>query len=390
MMSQPPERLRHEAESLRDWLFNAALPLWWAKGADHVNGGFEELLDLNGAPVAAPRRARVQARQIYVYATAGAMGWDGPWQAAVDHGLNYFLTRYFRPDGLVHAAVSASGEPGDDDVPVLYDQAFGLLALASAEAASGGVDMRDRARHLIEAVDHRFGAKGPGCGSGDPARPFQSNPHMHLFEACLAWMERDPSPIWRDLGARIADLAMTCFIDSETGGLREFFDETWAPAAGIDGTIVEPGHQFEWAWLLYRWGHATGDPAATAAADRLFEIGAGHGIDPTRKVAINALDDTFSPLDTSARLWPQTERVKAAVLAAEVSPSLRERRTTELLNGVDGLRRYLLPNGVWRDKLTPENRFIEEPAPASSFYHIIGAIAEVNRAARSSIGGLPA
>ncbi len=108
------ERLREEAGILKPWLFDAALPLWWSNGADHARGGFEELLDLEGEPVAAPRRARVQARQVYVYATAGAMGWDGPWRVAADHGLDYLLTRFSRPDGLVRTSYSPTGAPVDD------------------------------------------------------------------------------------------------------------------------------------------------------------------------------------------------------------------------------------------------------------------------------------
>jgi mannose-1-phosphate guanylyltransferase/mannose-6-phosphate isomerase len=374
---RPMERLREKAGVLERWAFDAALPLWWSNGADHANGGFEDLLDLEGRPVRVARRARVQARQIHVYATAGAMGWDGPWRAAIDHGLDYFIGRYFRSDGLVRASVSATGAPADEG-PLLYDQAFGLLALAAA-----GVETADRARALIGAIDGRFRCDDLGYRSGDPARPYQSNPQMHLFEASLAWMARDPSTLWSDLAKRMADLAMTRLVDASTGALREFFDGGWAPAAGVDGTIVEPGHQFEWAWLLYRWGRMSGDATATGVADRLYEIGAVHGVDRTREVAINALDDRFGPLDRSARLWPQTEWIKAALLAAEFAPGDSDRHLSRAVEGIAGLERYLLPNGTWRDTLKADGAFVEEPAPASSLYHIIGAIAEVARAAKS-------
>jgi mannose-1-phosphate guanylyltransferase/mannose-6-phosphate isomerase len=374
---KPMDRLRDEASVLRDWLFDAALPLWWLNGADHANGGFEELLDRGGFAVAAQRRARVQARQIYVYATAGGMGWDGPWRSALDHGLDYFVTRYFRPDGLVRPWVSRSGAPAEDD-PVLYDQAFGLLALSAVGDAPWTID---KARGLLAAIEGRFRFDGDGYRSGDPKRPFQSNPHMHLFEASLAWMVRDPSPLWSDLASRIADLAMSRFVDASTGALREFFDESWRPAFGVDGTIVEPGHQFEWAWLLYRWARLTGSSAATDVANRLFEIGAVHGLDRTRQVAINALDDSFAPFDSSARLWPQTEWIKAALLAAESSSAGRERLLSQAVDGITALKTYLLPNGTWRDRLKPDGVFVDEPAPASSLYHIIGAMAEVARVA---------
>ena len=39
-----------------------------------------------------------------------------------------------------------------------------------------------------------------------------------------------------------------------------------------------------------------------------------------------------------------------------------------------GLRRFLATpiDGLWFDRLTAENRFIEEPARATSLYHIVG------------------
>jgi mannose/cellobiose epimerase-like protein (N-acyl-D-glucosamine 2-epimerase family) len=36
--------------------------------------------------------------------------------------------------------------------------------------------------------------------------------------------------------------------------------------------------------------------------------------------------------------------------------------------------------GLWRDKYQPDETFVEEPAPASSFYHIVLSILEMDRA----------
>ena len=45
-------------------------------------------------------------------------------------------------------------------------------------------------------------------------------------------------------------------IDPATGALREFFDAERHSAPRYQGRIVEPGHEFEWAWLLLRWAGA--------------------------------------------------------------------------------------------------------------------------------------
>jgi mannose-6-phosphate isomerase len=97
-------------------------------------------------------------------------------------------------------------------------------------------------------------------------------------------------------------------------------------------------------------------------------------------VAIFALLDDMSVHDDVARLWAQTERIKAGVLAAQVTGD--SRWWTTAAEGAEGLIRYFdVPvKGLWRDKLLANGDFVEEAAPASSFYHIVCAIVELDRA----------
>ena len=208
------------ARTLLLWLKDDALALWWKRGADHERGGFHELLGLDGEPVQADRRARVQARQIYSFGVGGRLGWTGPWEAALTHGLDFFLSRYRMESGLFRTLVHADGTPADDKV-WLYDQAFALLALAEArKAMPERTDFQSMARAVIDALaDRRLPAGGFSEAAKD--HPFQSNPHMHLFEACLAWSEIDDDPDWNALADEIATLALTKFID-RNGALHEF------------------------------------------------------------------------------------------------------------------------------------------------------------------------
>jgi mannose-1-phosphate guanylyltransferase/mannose-6-phosphate isomerase len=370
----PVTSLADEARRLRRWLFGAALPLWWTIGADHEGWGFQEKLDLDGRPVDEPRRARVQTRQAYVYAMAGALGWPGPWRRAAEHGLNGFVARYLRPDGLYRTLVAPGGE-ALDETAMLYDQAFALLALATGRTVRPSADAEALA--LLDAIEaHLRHPAGGFREAGD--RPFQSNPHMHLFEACLAWLEAKEADHgararFEAVAAEIAELALTRFIDPEGGFLREFFAADWTPAPGEAGRIVEPGHQFEWTWLLERWARRTGDARTSAAARRLYTIGR-RGIDPVRGVAIDQLNPDLSVRSASARLWPQTERLKAALILGD-EPQAKA--------AAAGLWKYLDVEtpGVWRDKHRPDGTFVDEPAPASSLYHIVAAIAELERVA---------
>ena len=374
-------RLRDE---LKAWALDHAFPLWWTVGADHAKGGFFEKIALDGTPVEAPRRARVQPRQIYSYAVAGLLNWDGPWKQALTHGLDFYLDRYRRSDGFMRTLVASDGSPLDDRID-LYDQAFGLFGLAvAAQALPERTDLPAIALALREALYAKL--KHPVAGfeeSAPRSLPLLSNPHMHLFEASLAWIDAGGDASWRAMADEIAQLALTHFIDPKSGGLREYYQGDWTPAPGVEGRIIEPGHQFEWAWLLLRWSALTGRQDIVATALRLIDIGDGPGVDPARGVAIFAVLDDMSVHDDIARLWAQTERIKAGVLAADITGDPRWWVTA--IGGAEGLLKYFdtaVP-GLWRDKLRADGTFVDEPAPASSLYHIVCAILELDRVVSS-------
>jgi mannose/cellobiose epimerase-like protein (N-acyl-D-glucosamine 2-epimerase family) len=93
---------------------------------------------------------------------------------------------------------------------------------------------------------------------------------------------------------------------------------------------------------------------------------------------MNALLDDFTQHDDAARLWPQTERIKAGALAAALGD---DTGWEVACRGAAGLIGYLeaAPSGLWRDSMTADGDYVVEPAPASSFYHIVCAIAELDR-----------
>lgn len=382
--SAPPHRrdfpdLETAALQLGRWLDNSALPLWWTAGADHEQGGFFELLDRDGHPICAPRRLRVQARQIYVYASAGLAGWRGPWRHAVRHGLEALDRRYKRSDGLYRTLCDDSGAPLDER-SFLYDQAFVLLALATV--AKAGVEPQryeNQALQLRAIIEENYARPTGGFVEQElRGSTFQSNPHMHLLEAALAWCEAGGGQIWESLAGSLVALCIEQFVDSESGMLHEFFTESGARLEGLPGRIIEPGHQFEWAWLLSRWSEMRDDRTTRSAANRLFEIGESYGIDPLRGVAIDTLLADMSVHSRQARLWPQTERLKAALaLLSHVSDEeQRESLRGTALAAAEGLSHYLHTSvpGLWHDKMRADGTLVDEPSPASSLYHIVSAV----------------
>ena len=368
-------RLADAHGKLVKWLCDHAYPLWSENGID-PKGGFIETLDQDGHPLPHARRARVQPRQIYAFAQALDLGWDGEVSTIVGRGTDYFVKYYRRPDGLFRTLAGLDGEPLDERA-FLYDQAFALLGLSAAATALGEtIEFETRALALRDAIQRRF-STDLAFRSGETVEGhFESNPHMHLLEACLAWAEIGRDPGWSLWARQIVDLTLAKFIRRESGALGEFFAKDCQPAAGIEGRIVEPGHQFEWAWLLLRAQRIHPGPLRQTAL-RLITIGNEFGV--RNGVAINALLDDFSVRDPNARFWPQTERLKAALLAASVTGE--ESYWEMALAAVTSIFPYLETRvpGLWLDVQLPTGERVAAASPASTFYHLVCAIVVLDK-----------
>ena len=381
-VARAPFSIPEAAAAMRRWMLTSALPLWFTNGRDADLGLWHEALEADGMPADQNPRARVQGRQAWVFATGGAMGWPGPWREAVCTGLDAAAI-YDAGGGLMRTLVDRAGRPLSNTV-FMYDQTFRILALA----ATGRDGAEGDALAIRDAIEDHFERAGASFReAGDD--PSQSNAHMHLFEACLAWIEAGGGARWRDRATRIAELAASRFIDPEGGFLREFFDADWNPAPGEKGTVVEPGHQFEWAWLLARWARATGEDAWRERAARLFACGL-RGVDPARGVAVDTMNERLEPVTERARLWPQTEWLKAALVLHDMSndEGTRAEYAREAGRAHRALRLYLAgpAPGLWRDKMAGDGTFADEPSPASSFYHIAAAAMQLAESARRSGG----
>ncbi len=399
-MPQTSFQLAHSRYlTLKDWLFHAALPLWNGIGRDHEKGGFFEKIDHSGRPIQAARRTRVVGRQIYSFAAAGKMGWPGDAQGAVEHGWRFLRGHGINPDGTVARAVDVI-EGRRDAAFDLYDHAFALFGLCAAATAleADRVAIEQDALSCLDAM--MAGWKHPQAGFEEvvpPVAPLRSNPHMHLFEACLAWAELPDTgkrARWIALADEIGNLSLARFICPQTGAVREYFRDDWSVKRDEPAAPVEPGHQFEWAWLLARWGRMRGRKEALVAARRLVEIGESFGIDERTGLVRNGLDHDLKPLDNAFRLWPQTERLKAWLLMAELTCGASDRQYAleKAAKSADALMVFLsgVEPGLWVDRLSAAGEAIDEPAPASSLYHIVCAIEEMHRVLSRPVSARPA
>lgn len=367
-----PEALEPRDTLLR-WLVDQALPLWAETGWDDGPALFVERLDAAGRPLLdTPRRLMVQARQLFVFSLAGRRGWSPVFRDRLDAAADSFIRRFHAVDGAPGwiFSVLRSGEPADTRRD-LYGHAFVLLALAHVARLTGEHRFLGLAAHTLDVLDaHMAGAAG-GYVDALPPPPgggLRQNPHMHLLEALLALHEAAPDGGYIERAGALVALMRARLMHGEV--LVEHFGPDWAPRGGPDFPF-EPGHHFEWAWLLTRFAALSGRPVPHEAA-ALWRSAVRRGMGPDGAI----VDETSvkrGVLRRSTRLWPHAEAAKAACrgLGRAGDPSAAE--VLAILHG-----RFLAPAhpGSWIDHFDEEGRAMTDFAPASSLYHIASAIDE--------------
>ena len=369
--------LCHAQSRFERWMVEDALPVWAEKALDAPGLGFREDLTLDGFPSDTPfKRMRVQARQVYVFSHAHVLGLvDGLDLAAA--GMRFMMEHGLREDG---GWVRTLGRDGAvlDPAADLYDIAFVLFALAWFARATGEQAPLRQARDTVQWVRANMTTPHGGFYNTLPPAPGhrQQNPHMHLLEAALALYEASSDETYAELAHELVALFRSHFHHEESGTLGEFFDDMLLPAAAEAGTHVEPGHHYEWVWLLAQYTRLLGGNL-DVERKRLYEFAEAFGRDPSGTLVLDAVGrDGVARRDT-CRLWPQTEVLKAHATMARHGLQVETRIGTGLSTLMD---RYLsnCPRGMWHDQFAPAGGGnLATKIPASSFYHIFVAFADL-------------
>ena len=367
-------------DAIHRWMFRAALPWWAANGLDLANGGYVEQMTPDGRDAAvAFKRTRVTARQIYVFSHAYILGFDKGLDLA-KHGVEFLASRtWLGPDKGFARRLTRQGD-ALDPTPDLYDLAFVLFAFSWFYRASKDKTARDWMHRTLDFIEtHLRSPEGEGFNHQLPPTGWrQQNPHMHLTEACLAAFEATQEERFAELVRELVDLFKTRFFDAKTGTLAEYFTDQLKRAPGEEGCITEPGHQFEWAWILNSSRKVlqldVGEAIRASAA-----FAEKHGVDRESFATFNQVRDDGKPIDKGSRTWPNTERIKAALALYELDgtdPSSAVRTSGSLL-----LERYLAhtPHGTWVDAFDAMGKPAATTIPASTLYHVFLAFAEVLR-----------
>lgn len=273
--------------------------------------------------------------------------------------------------------------------PVLYSQAFAIFGLAHAYQISKNENYKIAAKRVVDYLKkYRALPSGGYFELIGGKKQYVSNPHMHLFEAAIEWLEADPEQVWKDLADELYALCEKFFYRVEGRALCEHFDETWSPELSKGDYVFEPGHHYEWAWLILRYGKLR-SLNTFELANSLYQTAEKYGVNKETNRVFDEVWSTGKVKKASTRIWPQCERVKAAILISEkVTGDARAAATGVADSALVELLQYFqtTPQGFWFEYADEEGRFHYHPGPvskASTLYHILGALQQHDVEVRS-------
>jgi mannose/cellobiose epimerase-like protein (N-acyl-D-glucosamine 2-epimerase family) len=365
-----------------------ALPFWSSCGINSTTHAVFESLDSRGKPnYLINMRSRVQARQIFVFSSAHMMGWLDDAESKVA-GITSFMNSFARvkksDSGYAHLlSPNASIIDAKQDA---YDYAFYILSCAYRYKAFNDIHALTEANNLVDYVETHFKTSHGGWAEGTYLAPVRrQNPHMHFFEAFLTCYEFTQDAKWLARAGQIYSLFESFFYDPKTQVIREFFDHDWSLPKTELANIVEPGHMFEWVWLL-RWYQELTNASVDEYCNSLYKKALLIGFDANSELIYDEVKVNGTPIKLTKRLWPHTEFIKASIAQAKSNKNASDFYEDQASKGISSLFEYYFDkqstcldandkddiqfNGRYVDQLDEYNHVCADQAPASTLYHI--------------------
>lgn len=337
------------------------VPMWLRSGWNAELALPYEAVDATHQPLPPLRyRAMACARQLFLFSSliGEPSVPEAPARAAA---LFRSLQRHFHDaeHGGWFYSIDPQGAPLDRRKD-LYTHAFIVFACAHYWAKVREPLVESTLNAALNVVAERF-ADGDGLyeavlnedWSSLNAGPLQ-NPLMHLAEAFLITVEvRDDARTQAALNALIAGMQRR-FVDVEHGVMLE------KPLGDVDNWS-EPGHQFEWFYLLESSEHLRGSPLHRSLTTA-FSHAQIHGVDQSTGAVAAMLEVDGSMKDGTQRIWAQAEYLRALTLQPD-NQGLLARQLTALQN------RFLHPGG-WNECLDSEGNVSRSDMPSTTPYHL--------------------
>lgn len=345
--------------SVQQHFLDVIVPLWQGPGWNADMALPYEALDAGHQPLPPQRyRAMACARQLYLFSSL--IG-QVPGAEARAAALFRSLQQHFHDaeHGGWFYSIDPHGAPLDQRKD-LYTHAFILFACAHYWDKVREPLVESVLNAALAVLAQRF-ATGDGLYEASLDRNWSSlntgplqNPLMHLAEAFLATLSVREDVVVQGALVELCTAMQQRFIDPHDGVLME------KPLGAVDNWF-EPGHQFEWYFLLESSPLLRGSALHTSLA-RAFAFTEQTGVDPQTGAVRAMLGLDGRQKDATQRIWAQAEYLRAL--------TLRPGSETAVLRQLQALQQRFLHAGGWYECRDENGDVSRQDMPSTTPYHL--------------------
>ncbi|MHC8322618.1 AGE family epimerase/isomerase [Pseudomonas sp. GB2N2] len=345
--------------SVQQHFQDVIVPLWQGPGWNAELALPYEALDAGHQPLPPQRyRAMACARQLYLFSSLIGQVPGAEVRAAA---LFRSLQQHFHDaeHGGWFYSIDPQGAPLDQRKD-LYTHAFILFACAHYWDKVREPLVDSVLNAVLEVVAQRF-ATGDGLYEASLGRDWSSlnsgplqNPLMHLAEAFLATLSVRDDIAVRDSLVALCAAMQKRFIDPQHDVLME------KPLGAVDNWF-EPGHQFEWYFLLESSPLLRGS-SLHASLERAFKFTEQAGVDQSTGAVRAMLTLDGDSKDGTQRIWAQAEYLRAL--------TLRPHSDTEVFRQLQALQRHSLHARGWYECRDEHGAVSRQDMPSTTPYHL--------------------
>ncbi|MQT31454.1 N-acylglucosamine 2-epimerase [Pseudomonas helleri] len=337
------------------------VPLWQGPGWNAELALPYEALSPAHQPLPPQRyRAMACARQLYVFASLID---DPAFPDAAERAAALFRSLQSHFHDAEHGgwfySIDPHGAPLDQRKD-LYTHAFIIFACAHYWAKVREPLVESVLNAALQVVLEQF-STGNGLYEASLEQNWSSlgsgplqNPLMHLAEAFLATLSVREDPTVQSALLALTDGMQQHFIEPVHNVMLE------KPRGAVDNWF-EPGHQFEWLFLLASSPLLRGT-ALHGSLDRAFGFAEQVGVDPQSGAVCGMLAPDGTLRDATQRIWAQAEYLRALTLRPEGA----ERVQRQLL----ALQQRFLYTGGWYECRDGQGNVSREDMPSTTPYHL--------------------
>ncbi len=282
------------------------LDYWMQYTPDLKEGGFYGQIDgENRVYPDAPKGAVLNGRILWTFSAAYDHTRRQEYLSVAKRAYEYLLAHFLDPEyGGVYWSVDHTGAVLNDRKQI-YGLAFSIYGLSEYYLVTREQAALDQAIGLFRLIEQQSYDK-PRKGYYEAfTRDWQSledfrlspkdanekktmNTHLHVLEAYANLYRAWPDPFLRQQLTGLLENFDDHIIDSSTGHLQLFFDESWVSYS----PILSYGHDIEAAWLLQESAEILGD---------------GKWINTTRIWALTIARAAAEGQDSDGGLWYEKE-----------------------------------------------------------------------------------